>query len=255
MPSAPLPRFLAGFLLYLSLLVSALWLAWQLLVPVNFAYPLAYEVLDIDQHVATFGPQNRYKNDFALTTAREQKRLFGEIVKAIQHGGKGLREIAYITTGGQTHTLLREAETVHLQDVANLITLLDRASWVCLAILAGTLAFMRHRNMPAPRGKQILLGAGGFLLTVGVILLAFGPTQTFYWLHTQIFPEDHEWFFYYQDSLMTTLMKAPDLFGFIAGLWGLVAIALFGLGHWIVQSGIVQRGWALPRDKNAHSSP
>jgi hypothetical protein len=31
-----------------------------------------------------------------------------------------------------------------------------------------------------------------------------------------VFPEGHQWFFYYQDSLMSTLMKAPYLFGYIA---------------------------------------
>jgi len=235
MTSAAIPRFFAALCLYFSLLVSALWLGWQLLAPVDFAYPLAHKLLDIDRHVQTYGPQNRYKRDFALTTSREQQRLFAEIVRAIQHGGEGLREITYVTSGGRSYTLLREAEAIHLQDVANLIRLFDHVSWVCLALLVSTLVCMRWRKLPAPGGKQILVGMGGVLVLLGLVLLAFGPTQTFYWLHTQIFPEDHEWFFYYQDSLMTTLMKAPDLFGFIAGVWGLVALGLFGAGHWGVR--------------------
>lgn len=235
MKSAAIPRFFAALCLYVSLLVSALWLGWQLLAPADFAYPLAYKLLDIDQHVQTYGPQNRYKRDFALTTTREQQRLFGEIVRAIQHGGAGLREITYVTSGGRSYPLLREAEAIHLQDVANLIRLLDHVSWVCLALLVSTLAFMRWRKLPAPGGKQILLGTGGVLMVLGLALLAFGPTQTFYWLHTKIFPENHEWFFYYQDSLMTTLMKAPDLFGFIAALWGIVALVILITGYWLLQ--------------------
>lgn len=238
MPTTKITRFLAGFLLYFSLLVSSLWLGWQALVPVDFGYSVAYDLLHIDRHVQKFGPQNRYKKDFALTTAREQKRLFGEIVTAIQNGGNGLRDITYSTTGGNRDTLLREAEAVHLQDVANLITLFDYVSWACLALLAGTLAFMRLQKLPAPGGKQILLGVGGFPLLIGAILLVAGPTQTFYWLHTQIFPADHEWFFFYQDSLMTTLMKAPDLFGFIAGLWGLVALVIFAAGNRAVRKAL-----------------
>ncbi|HVK98325.1 MAG TPA: DUF1461 domain-containing protein, partial [Dongiaceae bacterium] len=188
--------------------------------------------------VETFGPENRYKQDFALTTVREQKRLFSEIVRAIQNDGEGLREIRYTTTRHTDYPLLREAEAIHLQDVANLIDLFDHVAWVCLVVLLGTLAFMRWRELPAPGGKQILLGLGGLLLVVGLVLVIFGPTATFYWLHTHIFPADHEWFFYYQDSLMTTLMKAPDLFGFIAALWGLMALILFVAGHWGVRKAL-----------------
>jgi hypothetical protein len=43
-----------------------------------------------------------------------------------------------------------------------------------------------------------------------------------------VFPPGHAWFFYYEDSLMTTLMQAPHLFGFIAVAIGVLALALFG---------------------------
>jgi len=46
-------------------------------------------------------------------------------------------------------------------------------------------------------------------------------------LHVLIFPADHQWFFYYQDSLMSTLMKAPDLFAGIAVQIVLLALALY----------------------------
>jgi len=45
---------------------------------------------------------------------------------------------------------------------------------------------------------------------------AFGFTDVFYYLHTLVFPDNHQWFFYYQESLMSSLMKAPDLFAGIA---------------------------------------
>lgn len=225
-------RIATGFLLYLSLLVSALWLGWQVLVPLDFGYPLAHRLLDIGPHIQTFGPQNRYKPDFALTTAREQKRLFSEIVSAVQHDGAGLRDIHYTTTGGGSHRLLREAEAVHLEDVARLIDGFDRISLASLILLPLLLAFLRWRRLPPPGHRQLLLGFGVLLLALGLLLVLAGPTAVFYWLHTHIFPADHEWFFFYQDSLMTTLMKAPDLFGFIAGLWGLVALGLLLLGHW-----------------------
>ena len=34
---------------------------------------------------------------------------------------------------------------------------------------------------------------------------------------------------------MTTLMKAPDLFGFIAALWGIVALVILITGYWLLQ--------------------
>lgn len=247
--SGSIARSLAGFSLSISLLVTALWLGWQLLVPLDFGYSIAYRLLDIGEHVQTFGPENRYKPDFELTTAREQKRLFGDIVRAIQHSGAGLREISYTTTGGQRHALLREAEAIHLQDVANLIDFFYRVAWACLALLLITLALMHWRRLPPPGGKQILLGLAGLLAAVGLVLLVAGPTNTFYWLHTQIFPENHEWFFYYQDSLMTTLMKAPDLFGFIAALWGLVSLMMLIAGYWFIHRWLRSR-WLPSRRRS-----
>jgi len=49
-----------------------------------------------------------------------------------------------------------------------------------------------------------------------VVFMVWGAKAIFYQLHIMIFPTDHQWFFYYQDSLMSTLMKAPDLFAGIA---------------------------------------
>ena len=49
----------------------------------------------------------------------------------------------------------------------------------------------------------------------------------FYALHEWIFPDNHQWFFYYQESLMTVLMKAPDLFGAISVLIALLAIPIY----------------------------
>lgn len=227
-----------GFCLSISWLIAAFWLAWQALVPVNFAYPLAYDTLHIQQHIDHYGPENRYKHGFSHTTPKERQRLFAAIVQAIQHHGDGLRRITYSTPDGIKDTLLREPEVVHLQDVANLIDLFDVAAWISLGITAVALAFLAWRRLPPPGLKQIVLGLGGLLLASGAILLIMGPTRTFYWLHTHIFPANHEWFFYYQDSLMTTLMKAPDLFGFIAAIWVVLALILFGAGIWGFHAGL-----------------
>lgn len=63
-------------------------------------------------------------------------------------------------------------------------------------------------------------------------LIWIGPTRVFYTLHEWVFPSDHQWMFSYQESLMTTLMKAPDLFAAIAvavGMGMLVIGLLLGL--------------------------
>jgi uncharacterized membrane protein len=71
-----------------------------------------------------------------------------------------------------------------------------------------------------------LLGGLMSLSVLSIILI--GPKQVFYHLHEMIFPADHAWFFYYQDSLMATLMKAPDLFGGIALVIVMGGVILFG---------------------------
>jgi hypothetical protein len=72
-----------------------------------------------------------------------------------------------------------------------------------------------------------LAGISILALSVIAILFIIGPRKSFHWIHTQIFPAGDQWFFYYQDSLMTTLMKAPDLFGFMGALLGIVTLLLY----------------------------
>ena len=233
-------RILTGFGMGLSTLILSFWLAWQILVPFDFGFTVAYQMLDLETQVQQYGPQNRYKKDFENTTSAEQKRVFAAMVQAIQHQGKGLEDIIYITRDGYQDSLLHEAEVLHLQDVAALIHRFNQAALASILILATSVFWLKHRRQPAPSTRHLLAGLG-LLLALGiVILLAAGPTQAFYWLHTQIFPPGHQWFFYYQDSLMTTLMKAPDLFGFIGVLWLMVALpVLFAewgiLRYWLNQ--------------------
>jgi hypothetical protein len=69
-----------------------------------------------------------------------------------------------------------------------------------------------------------------------------GPVQVFYVLHELVFPAGHEWFFYYQDSLMSMMMQAPNLFGPIAVLWLVLAFSIaaalwFGLDRLLQRAG------------------
>lgn len=215
-------------LLLISHFLVASLLAWHLLAKVDFGFSWAYPLLNIQTHIEQFGPRNRYKSGFGETDKEEHLRLFGEITDSIQNGGEGLSEIRYTLPEGRRTPLMREAEVIHLQDVSHLVTL-----YYAVGLMAGGLflllaAYAYWRAQRPPRATRVL-GVTVISLLVGAALLTLiGPTRVFYWLHEHAFPDDHEWFFYYQDSLMTTLMKAPDLFGFIGTLLLLLTLLLWG---------------------------
>ncbi|WP_111640311.1 lipoprotein intramolecular transacylase Lit [Marinimicrobium alkaliphilum] len=232
-------RYLLWPLLLTGHLLAASLLAWHLLAQVNYGYALAYPALAIDEHIARFGPANRYKDHFEQTGKEEHLALFGEITRAVQSGGEGLRDIHYPLPDGSTEPLLREAEAIHLEDVAHLIDVFYIAGLTgALVMLAlGGYAYWQRQRFPTVR--RILLGFIAALVSVTVIVLAIGPVKVFYWLHDVIFPPENEWFFYYEDSLMTTLMKAPDLFGFIAVLLVLMLVII-----WTGSVALAARGFA-----------
>ncbi|MGV8836260.1 lipoprotein intramolecular transacylase Lit [Cellvibrio sp.] len=208
-------------------LIALALVSWHLLAQFHFSYPLGYQLLDLNTHIAEFAPQNRYKDDFELTTPEDHWRLFGAISDAVQASGKGLREISYQLKNGEITALMHEAEIIHLQDVANLIDVFYITGTSCLLIWIGLIFFAHHQRLTLPSIKKILLGFLAGFAAITTIILVIGATEVFYWFHVQVFPDGHQWFFYYQDSLMTTLMKAPDIFAFIATLLLLLLIALW----------------------------
>lgn len=223
--------FLWPVFLISHLLLSFL-LAWHLLAQVNFGYALAHPLLDIQQHIETFGPDNRYKEGFGETSPEEHKALFAAIIDGIQHSGQGLRDIQYQGPDGVPGRLLREPEVVHLQDVAMLVDALYLAGILAgaLGLLLGWIAYRRRLKPPQP--GRVLAGFGVGLGVACAVLAVMGPVEVFYGLHDLVFPPDHTWYFYYEDSLMTTLMKAPDLFGFIGALWFLASLVAWGGSGW-----------------------
>lgn len=222
-------RFALWPLLFISHLLVVSLLAWHLLAQVDFGYSLGYRLLDIEQHIETFGPQNRYRESFETTDPAEHRRLFGEITRSIQSGGEGLAEIRYPLPQGGSATLMRAPEVTHLDDVARLIHHFYAAGLAAAALLAALLFYIYRKRPTPPKPRKILAVFGASLAAGAVLLFLIGPVKVFYWLHDYAFPADHPWFFYYQDSLMTTLMKAPDLFGFIGLLLLILTLVLWGL--------------------------
>ncbi len=218
-----------------------MYISWHALAAVNFGYPLWHEVLNIEETIQTHGPKNTKRPLFHHTDKSEHERLFAFIVDAIHDSGRNLEQLSYYdTTGRRLGLLLTPPEIIHLHDVANLINafrIVGLLSIGALLFLCGTVIVKGQR---LPSGSRLALGGGVLMGIVTVIVLVLDPVQAFYGLHVLIFPPEHEWFFYYSDSLMSMMMQAPNLFGPIAVLWFIVA-ALLAMFSWIGFGRILQK--------------
>ena len=219
-----------------SLLVS-IWIAWLVTAQVNFFYPIWYSALKIDQTIAETMPRHLYKKDFIVTDRDEHVRLFAEIVRSVQANGKGLENISYYSPDGkELGQLLTNSEIIHLQDVATLVSLLG---WYCIALILfcllmmSTIIFFRI-HMPAL--NKLCYSMATVVIVSTLFVFAIGVKKFFYWLHTVIFPENHQWFFYYEESLMSTLMKAPALFAPVS-----IQLIVLGIIIWVIHIYIVKR--------------
>lgn len=215
----------------LCVFAAALLIAWKLVHVANYNYSFWYDQLDIDQHISKFAPQNRHgKLGFENTSRDERTELFRSIGVAINNGGEGLRTLEYRSDPAAAPILLlTDAEATHLEDVANLVDLLVPIGWAALGLLVVLIIVALFTRIPLPGFKASLL-----TLLITALLLAFtivvvGPRDVFRALHEFVFPAENQWFFYYQDSLMTTLMKAPDIFAAISAVWAIVAIVVYVL--------------------------
>lgn len=222
----------------LASLVLALGLTWGLYAQADYGYRFWYEQLEIGAHIDQYGPLNRHhRRDFEQLDAATHQTLFHRIRVAVHDGGRGLETLSYQDRAGRDIPLLRPAEVVHLRDVAHLIDGGRVLVWVA-ALLWLPLAWLALRR-PPPRARAWALVAVTPVLAVIGWLLVAGPTAVFYQFHIWLFPADHEWFFYWQDSLMSTLMKAPALFGGIAvvlvGGTLVLTPLLYGGGLWLAR--------------------
>jgi len=226
-------RSLVGGVYGLLLWGVALWLAWIALAAVDFLYPLAYGWLDIASTLQTYVPQNRFgKQDYPDADVAQHVQQFAAISQAIHAQGAGLAELSYHDAQGKVlGLLLTRDEVLHLQDVARLVTGGMNVGAVATGLWLAWLVLMAKQGWSLPSLGRVLLGSAGVLLVLGAVLAAFGFESVFYALHRWIFPADHPWFFYYQDSLMSSLMQAPNLFAVIGIFWLLLTLLLLLLLH------------------------
>ena len=206
------------------LLISSIWVALYVHQFFDYGFSIWYHLLDIHQHIQFFAPQNYYKDDFAQLTHDIYIDLFSQISWAVNHGGAGLADIRY-TIGNETRLLLRQPEVIHLQDVADLIDRVNIFGILAVITLGGLTSILIRREVTFSWVAVVsqLLAIISLLV---ISLFIIGPKTVFYWLHIALFPAENQWFFYYQESLMATLMKAPDLFAGIAASVAVLAIGL-----------------------------
>jgi hypothetical protein len=224
--------------------ISMLWLglalSWITLSSVNFIYPLVYEWLDIDQTILHYAPQHQSKQQFPLRDKSQHSALFQQMLHAVNFDGDGLADIKYRDASGKPiDTLLTPAERQHLQDVADLIALFKTTTILLCILLVMLLFWFRNRSVAPPRLLPTLIGTTLTLGFFALVILMLGPVKIFYGLHTLVFG-DHQWFFYYQESFMTTLMQAPNFFGVATPLLVILSLifyaALLRLTHYITLS-------------------
>ena len=235
------PLFIRQFIwciFALTLLIFSLGISWQASKATNFLYGFWYSTLQINEVISTNVPKNTQgKRDFPISDIKLHATKFADIVQSIHKHGDGLVDISYVNKQAEVQKLLTKSEVQHLQDVANLLDKVGYIWWVNLILMLSflllyfsklkLLSVSSIRRMPT--GKQKLASLICLVFLVVSMLGVWGFTQIFYYLHTVIFPGDHQWFFYYEESLMSTLMKAPDIFAAIAGQLLLVALIVAGI--------------------------
>ena len=206
-----------NFFLSLSVFCASFFIAWQLSATTNFFYSDWYEVLDLGQAISKYSPKNKFKHGFENTNKQQHVDLFAGIVDGIQDDGNGLKNLSYtdIKTK-ESNLLLTEAEVIHLQDVSNLVSKIKLVGVVALMITALLFLIMRKNEFRIVKIKAHLFGGMSIIIALVILVFVIGPIEVFYLGHEWVFPNNHQWFFYYEESLMSTMMKAPVLFGPIA---------------------------------------
>ena len=239
-----LAKTLGNFGLTLALLISCLYVSWQILAQANFLYDQIYDHNDLENHINEYAALNRNgKESFALTDKAERVQIFNDIAREINTGGEGLATISFVGTGEATRTpFLIAEERDHLRDVANLVTSLKPLGALLSSALIAFYGFCwfykvsRYQYFWRPSGVFVSLFQIAAVAALCVaITIALGPQQTFYLLHDWAFSDKAQWYFYFEDSLMTTLM--PEVvFGNIAAL-----ISVLTVFNWLLINFILRR--------------
>lgn len=212
----------------LSSVFFAFGLAWVLLYQMDFSYGRWHDAGGIGAAIEKYGPQNYYRTGFADTTKAQRESLFQQINYSVHHDGDGLASIEYTVDGHPTQKLLTADEVGHLTDVAILV---NKVEWLVILGVLGWFAMAIHYYRAGMRPPSVITQCLALLILMAafvLVLIVVGPTKAFSQMHEWVFPPGHPWFFYYQQSLMSTMMWAPVLFGWIALEWAVFTLIFFG---------------------------
>ena len=230
-------------LLSITLFVVCLFLAWKSLSTANFFFDRIYEFHALDEQIKRFAPQNRNKTNFEITSSAEHHRIFAEIVSSINSSGDGLSEISYYSPDGEKiDAFLTNDEITHLKDVSQLVVSSEQLILILISLLILFYGFcyfykvQKSRYFWKPVSTILSFSTMVLTLILGAgIIMVLGPRNVFHILHKLLFSGKGQWFFYYQESLMTTLLP-ESLFGTIAVM--LVAAAFI---YWMILNFILQK--------------
>jgi hypothetical protein len=202
------------FIVLIGSFVTALAISWWFHYSQNFFYSFWYDIFEIHAHIERFGPRNWYTKGLDLLSKKDHEFLFHEISRAVHFHGEGLSDIHFIYNNIKQN-LLRNPEIVHLRDVADLIDNLRSLILIVFTVSVSLLFILLKRGI-YPVWKYQAGSLVSLTVFTAAVLLIAGPKKVVYQLHIWIFPANHKWLFYYEESLMSVLMKAPVIFGGIA---------------------------------------
>jgi hypothetical protein len=213
-------------ILAIAVFFICLVLSWHFLSKANFFFDTLYDMHQIESHIAEFAPQNRQNRiNFELTSKNERIRIVGKILRTVNAKGVGLETIKYFNTDGvPVNLFLTLAEVEHLKDVSVLVHLMNSIAFILIIIFIIIFSLAWRYKTTTPSLLMLTCSMVGFVIITTGCIIFIGPQIVFNELHEWVFADKSEWHFYYQDSLMTTLLKAPDTFATIAIL--MTAIAL-----------------------------
>jgi hypothetical protein len=213
-------------ILAIAVFFICLVLSWHFLSKANFFFDTLYDMHQIESHIAEFAPQNRQNRiNFELTSKNERIRIVGKILRTVNSKGVGLETIKYFNTDGvPVNLFLTLAEVEHLKDVSVLVHLMNSIAFILMIIFIIIISLAWRYKTTTPSLLMLTCSMVGFVIITTGCIIFIGPQIVFNELHEWVFADKSEWHFYYQDSLMTTLLKAPDTFATIAIL--MTAIAL-----------------------------
>jgi hypothetical protein len=213
-------------ILAIAVFFICLVLSWHFLSKANFFFDTLYDMHQIESHIAEFAPQNRQNRiNFELTSKNERIRIVGKILRTVNSKGVGLETIKYFNTDGvPVNLFLTLAEVEHLKDVSVLVHLMNSIAFILMIIFIIIFSLAWRYKTTTPSLLMLTCSMVGFVIITTGCIIFIGPQIVFNELHEWVFADKSEWHFYYQDSLMTTLLKAPDTFATMAIL--MTAIAL-----------------------------